>query len=202
MSEERKNQKNNGFYWPVGFIVFGLVALACIFLYLKYFTHPDNEKHANYAIQARKDSISMAIGDFQKWTKGLPDHRMNIDHELTSTGLRKIANILFLIDTLRTNSTGPAKANIDSIRMMADSVTFNWKSGRHADMIKEGFTKTADVITTLFPNKTPALAHAVDDLKLKMQDINQKVLTLNQRDEVKAAFQQTAEVFRQTGYKP
>jgi len=81
------------------------------------------------------------------------------------------------------------------ISSLADSLTYNWKSGKHADMIKKALIKTAEVISSLGYTKVTAANHEVLELELKTRAIDPKTLTLNQRNAVKAAFEQTSNLF-------
>lgn len=121
---------------------------------------------------------------------------MDVSHELTQTGLNKIADVLDLMsDSLADQNNNTIHADISSIRSLADSITYNWKSGKHADMIKLAFSKTADALTNLQKTNKPAFIKEVQALKLEIKDIDTIALTLNQRDQVKDAFKQTALVF-------
>ncbi|WP_158829537.1 hypothetical protein [Mucilaginibacter lacusdianchii] len=201
MAEEPQKRNKSTFYWLGGFIVVGLLAIAGFYFYLKYFAHPNSEPHANYAKQARRQNISSAIDDYTKWATALPDRRMNMDHGLTSKGLHKIASVLTLmVDSVSAGNQTRAKADVDTIRMMADSVTQNWRSGRHADMIRKAFLKTADALALRQQHRSSAVDQSVDSLVQQAQKINPETLTLNQRDEVKSAFIQTARIFGSSRY--
>ncbi len=200
MTEEPKKRSNSIFYWLGGFIVFGLLAIAGMFFYIKNKHFDSDDQPVNHTAPGK---IAMAIDNYERWVQTLPDRRMNVDHELTSNGLTKITSILALMaDSSITREKSQVRANIDTIKLMADSITVDWKSGRHADMIKKAFNKTADCTLLLSKNQDTDFKKAQGDLTESVKAIDKKTLTLNQRDEVKTAFKQTGEVFKKMGWTP
>ncbi len=200
MTEESKKPSNRIFYWLGGFIVFGLLAIAGMFYYIKNKHFDSDEQPLNPNAPGK---IAMAIDNYDRWVQTLPDRRMNVDHELTSDGLTKIASVLALMaDSSITHEKSQVRANIDTIKLMADSITVDWKSGRHSDMIKKAFNKTADCTLLLSKNQDTDFKNAQGNLTESIKAIDKKTLTLNQRDEVKTAFKQTGEVFKKMGWTP
>ncbi|RYY30559.1 MAG: hypothetical protein EOP41_00350 [Sphingobacteriaceae bacterium] len=193
MTEENKPRKNRIFYWLGGFIILGLLVLTGQYFYWKFISIEPKKTVKQPVVQDTK--LSSAIKDYQQWTISLADKKMDINHELTKTGLNKIADVLDLMSDSLTNPNKTIHTDINSIRSHADSITYNWKSGKHADMIKLAFIKTADAITDLQPQNKPAFYKALQVLKLRINDIDTNTLTLNQREQVKDAFNQTASVF-------
>ncbi len=200
MTEETKKPSNRIFYWLGGFIVFGLLAIAGMFFYIKNKHFDSDDKPVNRTAPSK---IEMAIDNYDRWVQTLPDRRMNVDHELTSNGLTKIASVLALMaDSSVTREKSQVRANIDTIKLMADSITVDWRSGRHADMIKKAFNKTADCTLLLSKNRSNSFEKVQGNLKESVKALDEKTLTLNQRDEVKTAFKQTAEVFKNISWTP
>lgn len=200
MTEEPKKRSNSIFYWLGGFIVFGLLAIGGMYLYIKNKHFASDEHHVNHTTAGK---IAMAIDEYDRWVDALPERRMNVDHELISNGFTKIASVLSLMaDSSTTREKGRARADIETIKLMADSITVNWKSGRHADMITKAFDKTADCILILSKTRNDDFDNERNNLLEKVKAINDETLTLNQRDEVKAAFKQTANVLKKAGWTP
>ncbi|RYY05888.1 MAG: hypothetical protein EOP43_07825 [Sphingobacteriaceae bacterium] len=194
MTEENKPRKNRIFYWLIGFIILGLLVLTGQYLYWK-FIGGEPKKTVNQPV-VQDTKLSSAIKDYRQWTTALAGKKMDVSHELTQAGLNKIADVLDLMsDSLANRNTTTIHADINSIRSLADSITYNWKSGKHADMIKLAFSKTADVLTDLQSTHKPVFNKGIQALKLEIKDIDTNTLTLNQRDQVKDAFKQTAFVF-------
>ncbi|RYE29799.1 MAG: hypothetical protein EOP42_13585 [Sphingobacteriaceae bacterium] len=190
-TEETKPRKNRIFYWLGGFIIVGLLVLTGQYLYWKFLSS-DSKEPVNRTLAYKDTKLSAAIKDYGNWSASLAGKKMDVDHELTQTGLNKIANILDLMSANQNNNT--VHADISRIYGLADSITYNWKSGKHADMIKLAFAKTTDVMSALQLKQKPAFAKEINVLKLKVKQIDTDTLTLNQRDQVKDVFNQTASV--------
>ncbi|RYE25133.1 MAG: hypothetical protein EOP45_05095 [Sphingobacteriaceae bacterium] len=196
MTEENKPQKNRIFYWLGAFIIVGLLTLSGQYLYWKFISGNVREP-VNHALADQDTKLSSAIKDYGQWSASLADKKMDVSHELTKTGLDKIANVLTLMSAENSvNQDNDAiHTDINRIHGLADSITYNWKSGKHADMIKLAFSKTTDVLTDLQTTNKPVFTKEVQTLKLEIKDIDASTLTLKQRDQVKDAFKQTAFVF-------
>lgn len=197
MNEQDVPRRNKGLFWLGAVIFILLLITVAIYVYRKY----DGERYVrqpvNYGKASSNTKFSSAVNDFINWTDSLPDKRMNTDHNLTSTGLIKIANILTLYTGAINDNDQSVCDNITYVRSMSDSVSINWKSGRHADMIKHALTKTASVISETPDGSSPRVQEELDLLKTKIADIDIKTLTLDQRDDVKNAFMQVAVVLKE-----
>lgn len=174
---EPEKRSNGIFYWLGGFIVFGLLAIAGMYFYIKYKHFADDTTPVNHTGPGK---IAMAIDDYNRWVDALPDRRMNVDHELTSNGLAKLASVLSLMaDSSTTSAKAEVRPDIDTIKLMADSITHHWKSSRHADMIKKAFIKTSDGIAILSKNQSTDFKTAQYSLTKSVNAIDRKTLTLN-----------------------
>lgn len=192
---EKKPQSNRSFYLLGLFILIGLIGLTGQYLYWKY---KGATKETNItAARPMDNKLSLAIHDYDHWTETLPDQKMNVDHDLTSKGLIKIRAVLEAFpDSFKTSQSAKVQRDITTVGVMADSITYNWKSGRHADMIKIAFLKTLGVVTEINDKQHLGAETEITALRLKADAIDKKTLTLNQRDAVKDAFRQTDSLFK------
>jgi hypothetical protein len=194
--DDEKPHSNRIYYWLSAFILAGLVALVGQYLLWKYKTS-NTEKSVTLNAPLKNEKLLSAIRDYIQWTDALPNDKMDIDHELTRTGLRKIAAVFAAYpDSLAGDKATQVQSEIGKINTLADSLNYNWKSGKHADMIKTAFSTTIDAVTSLNWLKYPAVNAEIAILRLKIDAIDKKILTLEQRDVVKDAFKQTKSVFK------
>lgn len=178
MTEENKPHKNRIFYWLGGFIILGLLVLTGQYLYWKFISG-SSRMPVNHTLVYKDTKLSSAIKDYGQWTTSLAGKKMDVNHELTQAGLNKIADVLDLMsDSLANQNNTTIHADINSIRSLSDSITYNWKSGKHADMIELAFSKTADVLTDLQTTNKPVFNKEIQALKLEIKDIDVSTLTL------------------------
>lgn len=192
---ENTPRKHRTVYWLGASILFGILALIGQYLYWKY-KEGLSTKEITTAVKPKDNRLYLAVHDYIQWTDSLRNRTMDYDHELTRTGLRKISAVLAVsTDSLGTDRAPQVQNDIAGIRAMADSITYYWRSGRHADMIKKAFSMTIDASTLLGIGKSPAAKTALSGLQTKTEAISKETLTLHQRDAVKDAFEQTAVLF-------
>ena len=196
MTEKQSTNRNKIYYWLGGVILVCLLAIGGQYLYWKYLSGDKNTQAQNYAlVKPNKEALS-AISDYVKWTDTIDRNKMSLDHQFTQTGLKKIANVLSLMAHTTPSAGGEVSAATEQIRITADSLTYNWKSGHHADMIKKSFELTVSVLKKLQNDGFQSVGPEMAVLTNKVDAIVVKTLTLDQRGEIKSAFRQTGIVFQ------
>ncbi|QJD95421.1 hypothetical protein HH214_05815 [Mucilaginibacter robiniae] len=188
---------NTILYWLSGFIVVGLLAVGGQYVYWKLAENSGSKAGHSVAVRSANNQLSSAIYRYEQWLMVLPARKMTFDHNLTKTGLYRIADVLSALpDSTASETQFQVHAEVMSIRHLADSLTFNWKSGRHADMIKKAFYITADVVDTQRANKLQTGISSTAALRAKIDVMDEKTLTLNQKGTVRDVFAEVGTLFR------
>ncbi|TXF87851.1 hypothetical protein FUA23_16970 [Neolewinella aurantiaca] len=91
-------------------------------------------------------SYEQPLNNFSDWKKINIDGEVGLSHDFTYNGLEKL---LTAAESM-TTAEGIEVENFDTrkkeIMMKAENLKQNWKSLKHADMAREAFTMTADVL--------------------------------------------------------
>ena len=134
------------------------------------------------------------MDDFKNWKKINIDGKVGLDHNFTYNGLKK----LLTATEAMTRAEGITVTDFDTkkskIMKNAEMMQKDWKSLKHADLAKESFKHTADIIGEVAMDSrfTGTKSH-VEKLKMQANAINKDVKLTDQADKVYAFFN-TAEM--------
>lgn len=133
--------------------------------------------------------------EVQSFLNFAADGNMGIDHEYTSSGIQNMADALeYIADN--SNADVQTQNKVDELNNKAESITQDPESTKHADKIKDAFVTAADLITNLQQSVYPELNQEAQDVVNASENINSNELTLNQKQEIKNFFDETAQVVR------
>lgn len=118
---------------------------------------------------------------------------MGLEHEYTSEGIQKLAVALTAI----ADEVAPEDTDImdrkNVLLEVAREIQTDPLSLQHANLIKEAFVASADLMDALQEFKYPGLETQVQEVQDVAASINKDVQTLDQRDKVKNFFQESSE---------
>lgn len=120
-------------------------------------------------------------------------NKMSLDHAYTNEALLK------LTDATRAmaGEVGyEVKADLEKVKEYADKITIDPFETTHADNIRWADDILTKVLQNIQLAKYPGLTNEVAELKNAAESIKPAVLTLNQRNEVKAFFHKAADLLR------
>lgn len=157
---------------------------------------PKKDAHIKLRKNARVHrEASVAISVYLQWVESDSLRNMQNNHEVISAGLIKLANAL---EALEKSNTGISETEFDNeleiVRTNAALITANTDSDKHAQMLKDAFLASAGVLAELQVLSFPRLEDDVDDLNEKISKFKGDAMTLNQKEQLKDIFSQTAVV--------
>lgn len=128
--------------------------------------------------------------------EGKPAEDMGLDHEYTSNGIRNLADALNAIAHRTDNHNDQIDSKRQELHQMADQIQKDPLSIQHADIIRDAFTTSADMMEQVQRNLYPQLEDQVAEVRQAAQSINPQELTLDQKNEVKQFFERASEAVR------
>lgn len=132
--------------------VIGLVGLLAGFLWYQSRARTEPEVRPSAPVATAPSSVPAAASpetdSLLAFTREAPPRVLPIDHHYTAEGLRR------LVAALAALPTPPAKEQLSAISRIADELTVDPRSLRHADMAREAFLAAAQAISVF--RSTPA----------------------------------------------
>jgi hypothetical protein len=113
-------------------------------------------------------------------------------HEYTSTGIRNLADALNAIAHRTDNHNDRINQKHQQLHQMADKIQQDPHSTRHANIIRDAFTTSADLMEQLQRNLYPQLDDQVAEVRQAAQSLNPQDLTLDQKDDIQRFFERAS----------
>ena len=195
MAEIKIEKKAPIWPWIVGLLI---LALAVYFLFFKdTAVVTDGTTTTNDTIvdqtemqNDRDDTNLMGVAAFVAFVKN-DDGNMTLDHEYSNEALNKLISAT---EEVSAKTDFDAKMDLDKAREHADAITKNPEATDHADHIKMATDMISTVLQNLQTAKFPNLQAEADKAKMASQAINVKELALNQKEKIKAFFDDAADL--------
>lgn len=119
-----------------------------------------------------------------------PD-QMGLDHEFTNEALAKLTNATrSMADKVGYDS----QKDMQQVRTLAEKITNDPFETTHANSIKEAADVLAQVLQNIQQVAFPGLAGDADNVKNAATDIDTDILTLDQKEDVKNFFKESADL--------
>lgn len=123
------------------------------------------------------------------------DAEMGLDHEYSKTAIMALANSLIALSREQGMSEEVSIAESSKmLREKAMGLTKDWRSTKHADMIRDAAMTAVDVIDEIQNAKFPNMDNEVAALEEQAKSIQTGTLTLEQKSEVKKFFRMSADI--------
>lgn len=119
--------------------------------------------------------------------------RMGVDHEYTNNALIHLINA---VEAKAAEVNMDINKDLEDMRQDAQEITQNPQATNHADKIKRTGSKITDVLERMQEEHYPNLSQDVDDMRTAVDDIDDSVLTLEQKEEINSFFNEAADVLR------
>lgn len=187
--------------WP--WIILVLVILGI--LYFVFFSNGENGMDDQETTTEEMDTVTgedernetsigadtMGVAAYLSYVED--EERMGRDHEYTNTALlRLISAVQAKADEMNYDIS----ADMQSIRQDAEKITNDPTATDHANSIKNAGQKIVDVLEGMQQENFPELSQDVQEARDAVQNIDTSTQTLEQRDQVKSFFSETADVLR------
>lgn len=185
---EKKNPK-----WPWVLLILAIIG---ILLYLFTFNGDEEigemaEETTEEPADTRQDALNIStVSAYVSFIKEDPDP-MGLDHEFTSEALSKLINAT---DAMAEEINYDLKKDMDTVKTLSEQITEDPFETTHANAIKEAADILARVLQNIQQNAFPGLADEADEVKNSVTDIETDVLTLNQKEDVKNFFRESADL--------
>lgn len=123
---------------------------------------------------------------------------MGVHHEYSSIALKALANSLVALSREQ-GMTGDVaiESSTQFIREQANAITEDWKSTKHADMIRAAAMTASEVIDEIQDANFPNMEDEVAELTEMAKAIDAETLTLDQKSAVKRFYRKAADVLGQ-----
>lgn len=207
MANIRIEKKKNNPIWPwiLGLLLIGLVAWGAFEIFddnnpqdeTVYIEEPVVEQDASQGLgmteepQAQTAETPAAVQEFISFAND-PQHEMGLSHEYTSTGLNNLANAL---ESVSSNVGNVEVSNsIEEIRKNAESIQKEPESLKHANMVNDAFSSATTAFEKLQQDAFPEMKEEVSELKETANQLKDKQPLLEQKEEVKSFFGESARV--------
>ena len=118
---------------------------------------------------------------------------MGLDHEYTNNAL------VYLVDTVESEveeSELDLDAEWQEIRELADQITENPLAETHANIIKQAGLRLSGILVQLGEEAGVDVTSGVEEMRTAAENIKEDVQTLNQKDQIMAFFNESADVLQ------
>lgn len=200
-------EKKKNSIWPW---ILGILALLAIIFIAWWALDDDDDDDVDMATVesvegTESDMITTTTGaasiqsvdDYITWTQNIEAGDMGVEHTFTKNGLLNLATAL---KDVANDAPDVNKAQFDAkltkMRAMADSITDEWKETTHANKIKRAFAASVDVMQELQQSSFPDLQSDVSNLQQEVSQMDPSVMTLEQKEEVKSFFRESADILQ------
>ncbi len=200
MAEIKVEKKKN--YW--GYIIGALLAVAVVVWFLMADTdgavEADNVYQENTTVEDNSNALSNENGEDYK-SGAISEYlafmdksgEMGIDHEYTSEAITKLIQATREIS----NRTGvDINKELTAAMQKAEAITNDPMDTNHADKIKQAYLSITEVFANLQRSKFPDMSNDVGSLRSAAEAIDSSVLTLDQKEKVKAYLDKAAAILK------
>lgn len=119
---------------------------------------------------------------------------MDLSHEYTNEALAKLINAT---DAMASEVGYDVEADMQEVKQLAERITQEPFETTHANSIKEAATKLEGVLQNIQQDAFPNLSGSTDAVRNAAEGIDPEELTLNQKEDVKNFFRESAELLEQ-----
>jgi len=190
MAEIKIEKKKPVWPWVIAII---LVIAALVY----YFGYRNGDDSAT-TVMTTADTLSIPVsnndGPVNDFIQFVNEGRtMGLDHEYTNGALTRLANAI----SYKAARIGhDVTADLDQVREHADHITEDPFATTHAKSIRSAADILTNEMKKMQQDKYPNLESKMTEVKNAANDINPKVLTLDQRDAVKNFFDKSAQLLQ------
>jgi hypothetical protein len=190
MAEIKVEKKKN--YW--GYIIGAILAVAVVVWFLMADTdgavEGGNVYQENIRVQDNPNALSNensedyesgAISEYLSFTDKSRD--TGIDHEYTNEAITKLIQATREISS---NTGVDINKELAGAMRKAEAITNDPMDTNHADKIKQAYLSITEVFANLQRSKFPEMSNDVESLRSAAEAIDPAVLTLDQKEKVKA----------------
>lgn len=182
--------------WILGALV--LVALLWFLVDQTGQREPDQDTVANITgIEPAAEPTGPMLNEVQQFVtfvrENQPTEEMGLNHEYTSTGIRNLADALNAIAKQTDNHNDQIEQKHEELLQMADQIQKDPESTQHANVIRDAFTTSADLMEQLQRNLYPHLNDQVAEVRQAAQSVDPGNLTLDQKIDVKQFFERASD---------
>jgi hypothetical protein len=190
-------QKKKQPIWPW---ILGAIVLVGLLWFLVAQTGRDRdvERPVAAAQEAREPARTTApmIPEVQEYItyvrQGEATEDAGLEHEYTSEGIRNLADAINAI-AQRTNVHNDQIAQQhEELHQMADQIQQDPHSTRHANIIRNAFATSADMMEQVQTNQFPNLDGHVSQVRQAAQNVDPQQQTLDQKQEIQNFFDQAS----------
>lgn len=148
---------------------------------------PDANPNMNKPIDSK---YKTDIDAFSKWVQKNSSGKVSLDHHYTHDGLKSMVTAITAL--ARATNVSESKMNDDRNRIVqiAEQITKDPTSDKHADLVREAFIKAADMLKTVQEKSNITSSHyAVNQLEEAAKKVDAQKLLTPQAEHVYAYFQ-------------
>lgn len=198
MAELDVEKKKNPI-WP--WIIIGLIILGLIIYFLVLQDtngDSDTDDPAETEQVSREPLQNTTVAAFVSFIQE-DTAQMGIDHEFTNEALLRLTNATkAMADEVNVD----VERDLTVVRDNAKEITQEPFETTHANKIRNSTDKLSDALRTIQQAEFPDLGNKANNLRNASESIDPEVLTLEQREKVKAYFDQAADLLGSMNNNP
>ncbi len=198
MAELDVEKKKNPI-WP--WIIIGLIILGLIIYFLVLQDtngDSDTDDPAETEQVSREPLQNTTVAAFVSFIQE-DTAQMGIDHEFTNEALLRLTNATkAMADEVNVD----VERDLTVVRDNAKEITQEPFETTHANKIRNSTDKLSDALRTIQQAEFPDLGNKANNLRNASESIDPEVLTLKQREKVKAYFDQAADLLGSMNNNP
>jgi valyl-tRNA synthetase len=205
MAEIKVEKKKN--YW--GYIIGAILAVAVVVWFLMADTdgavEGDNVYQENNTVEDNPNALSNensegyesgAISEYLSFTDKSRD--IGIDHEYTNEAITKLIQATREVSS---NTGVDINKELAAAMQKAEAITDDPMDTNHADKIKQAYLSITEVFANLQRSKFPEMSNDVESLRSAAEAIDPAVLTLDQKEKVKAYLDEAGAILEKMNSK-
>jgi valyl-tRNA synthetase len=205
MAEIKVEKKKN--YW--GYIIGAILAVAVVVWFLMADTdgavEGDNVYQENNTVEDNPNALSNensegyesgAISEYLSFTDKSRD--IGIDHEYTNEAITKLIQATREVSS---NTGVDINKELAAAMQKAEAITDDPMDTNHADKIKQAYLSITEVFANLQRSKFPDMSNDVESLRSAAEAIDPAVLTLDQKEKVKAYLDEAGAILEKMNSK-
>lgn len=139
---------------------------------------------------------SAELVQFVQFAQADNDLKQGMEHEYTSTGIRRLADALGSVAS-RDAGDSDIERKLDALRGRAEQLQKDARSTEHADITRQALLAAADVMTTLQNKRFPNLGGQVAQVRQAAEDIKPDQNLLDQKTRVQTFFRRASGVLQE-----
>lgn len=188
MTEIKIEKKKQLWPWILLLLVIGIVLV-----YFLAFRDRDEAKVApqTTSLISMKENNS-TVAEFVRFVE-VESKDMGLDHVYTNSALLKAIDAT---NAMAGEINYDVKADLDKVKEQAQAITLDKFDKSHADSIRKAADTLTNALQRMQEAKYPELANEAAELRGAAQAIKPDVLTLDQKDNVKAFFAKAANLLK------